>query len=327
MDSPLLETLSLVIPPIDGVVLAPDTIRILLSDAPNPQVEPRLALVIDWRWDETAAVVAELEGAQAFVFPAGEGPYDLRPTVSVVTPGGTVTRIDSAGRRWQTEIATDERNGPMFLGQLTCKLITSEELYVAGMSRQLYRGTPDAAAWTRADDGLVDTSFENDWTALYGLCLGRDRSLIAVGGGGEIWRGVNAGWRQLDSGTNVMLNDVTPLPDRDYVVCGAGGVLLRLHEDGQVTFIDHDLGQGFLSQVEVYGTSLFVMAPNGLHRFELGGQLRYLEKVAESTASHQLVKDPDSLWLVGRTTIGRSLDGVSWEWASTATISVTAPAR
>jgi hypothetical protein len=318
MDTESLEALHSVIPAVDASPLDRDTIRVLLSDAPDPMESDRGALLVDCNWAGVCQVVAEFEGAQRFVMPTPPDAF------RVVTPGGTITTIWPDGHTSQSWVVPEEE-GPLFLGVLTCSLTTNGAMYLGGMSRQVYQGDLDGHVWTRADGGVLDQTFSDDASAFYGLAGTRDGDIVAVGGKGEIWRRRNGRWEKLESGTNLMLNAVTDVPDLGHFVCGAGGIVLCLVSDEEVEFIDHPLRNEFLSAVCYFAGSVFLAAPSGLHSFQIDARAEYSGLVPGSEGSRLLVAQGDVLWAVGPNAIGRREVEGEWDWRKTSEFVVRVP--
>jgi hypothetical protein len=329
MSTVSLQTLCSRYPPVDAIASGEDRLVILVSDAADPMVPDRKAATVTLDWTGEAVVSAELAGAQRFIEAVPPQGNEAAPVVCVATAGGALTRIDARGRISHGRVV-DEEDGPLFYGRLCASLTTRSDWYLGGMSRQLYRSDRAGMAWTRADEETLDEALASEHAAFYGLSEAGDGNLVAVGGGGEIWvreaprpgSGQAGRWRTIESGTDVMLNAVTPVPGHGHAMCGAAGLLLNLRNDSEVSVIEHAIGAEFLAAVTVFGGSMFVAAPSGLHRWLYEGAFRHVGPIEGSRGAHLLVRGAGVLWLVGPDRIGRTVDGETWVWKDTSQFTV-----
>src|SRR5262245_23874100 len=312
-------------PPVDAFASGEESLVILVSDPADPMVPERRAAVVDLDWAGTAMLSAELPGAQRFIEGVPAQDRESPPVVCVVTAGGQLTRVDSLGRLSRGQVV-EEHDGPLFFGRLCASLTTGSDWYLGGMSRQLYRGDRAGVVWIRADEETLDETMSSEQPAFYGLAEAGEGNLIAVGGAGEIWLREGPHWRRIESGTDVMLNAITPVPGHGHLTCGAAGVLLNLRSPAEISFVEHRIGPEFLSAITTFAGSTFVAAPSGLHRFEYNGSFRHVGPVAGSIGAYLLVAGANVLWLVGSKRIGRTVDGETWVWKNTSDFTVLPPA-
>lgn len=310
------------LPPVDLAVGTDGTQAILCSDAADPDVEAREALLLTLPTEGGARVAAQLEGAQRFVL--------ARPGIAggsgwlVVSAGGMTSRVERAAVIPDAEIEPREEEGPLFLGRLCRTLVADDSLYVGGMSRQLYRLPAQRATWERADAGLLDRS-DSIASAIYGMAPADAGELVLVGGDGEIWRGRNGRWRELDSGTNLMLNAVARLPQGGHLICGAGHAVLHLHEDGRIEVVEHGIEPDFLFEIAVIGEQALVFAADGIHRFSLQPAPRYQGPVDGSGGARLAARTGARLQVLGSTALGSTGDGLAWNWIDAAQIPLALP--
>ena len=308
------------LPPVHAALGSDGTLLVLCSDAADPGLEDRQALVVALRPGAQAArVVAQLDGAQRFVLArAGDEASCL-----VASAGGALTSVEAGVPRPSGEVVGEGMDTPMFLGRLCCQLATAQGWYLGGMSRQLYVLDAARGRWERADAGLLDRS-DSVTSAIYGMAPAAD-GLLLVGGDGEIWRGTAGRWRTQESGTNLMLNAVARLLPDQHLACGAGRTVLAIGDDGAVAQVEHEIDPDFLFELRCFGSFAFVFAEDGLHRFAVAPQPRYQALVEGSRGARLAVQGEGALHAIGKSAIGSTGDGLSWRWTATADIVLDLP--
>lgn len=299
-----------VVPLVDVRSTAGSAVHLLCSDPADPQVETRQSLVLEWKWLGVAHVVAEIEGAQRFLVPPCVAEA-ADPPVRVLTAGGTLGTFQSDGVSIRSDIVPASQ-GPEHYGMLTCCLTTHDIFYVGGMGRQLYGFDLAAPAWRRLDEGLVDETF-SPTAAIYGLAQSANGELLAVGGDGEIWRGHAGRWRKQESGTNVMLNAAQHIGEGQHLVCGAAGTLLQVTADDTARMIEHAAQDAFLFEMATYGRFHQVLSLEGIHLLQRS-DLAYVQLVEGTQGIRLLRHVGEHLWGFGSEKVGRTLDGLHWEW-------------
>lgn len=210
-------------------------------------------------------------------------PAKPSPHLIAVGPSGIVYAASPSSSAEEEIDPTDD--GPRRRGDIRDLRIIDDEVYAAGMGRQVYRRT-GANQWTREDAGVVQQRgviAVSGFNAIDGLSK---NDVYAVGFGGEIWRRLNRQWRQIDSPTNVVLHRVRAVEPNLVYACGQGGVLLRGHGD-QWDRIDHDATEEDLWGMEWYRERLYVAGDDGLFRLEPGDRLaRVNARNAAATYRH-----------------------------------------
>jgi hypothetical protein len=117
-----------------------------------------------------------------------------------------------------------------FGGDLRDIRLIGKELFVAGMSRQVYRRIADGE-WAHEDEGTRQLDGDLSVAGFNAIDGTDPDDIYAAGFGGEIWHRRGGRWHQVESPTNVVLHRLRVVaPDLVYA-CGQQGVLLRGHGD------------------------------------------------------------------------------------------------
>lgn len=291
-----------------------DVLHVLLSDAPwQDQTDPQ-SLLIACNWAGEVEILFQSEGHHDFIVPGSGVPL-------IVSVGGQVS--SASGRIQPTFLpATDELDGPEKYGLLTCLCTCLDHLYAAGMSRQVYRTDPLTAVHVHIDEGVLDRDMTIDGAGFHGLAPTPEGGLVAVGVGGAIWYWVEGRWKPMESGSNIALNSVAHLGGSRFVACGVDGMLLEFG-NGWAREIENPCAGLFLSDIAVLKRRAFFVADNGVHFVEASNTAKYSGYVKHSETTRFLTASEDVLWAIGRQKIGRTRDGCTWEWKSTADFLLT----
>ncbi|HKE96695.1 MAG TPA: hypothetical protein VKB34_20465 [Povalibacter sp.] len=263
------------------------------------------ALLVRWRENEGfSASYIDRGIVAAAVLPAS------RKVISCTALGRVFALDDQASQ--QARIDTSE-NGPGRHGFIMGMRAVQRSIFAFGMGRQVYR--LDAGdAWTRADQGLLDTSTSVDVTTGTLALDGQDAdNLLAAGFNGELWRYRSGAWNSLDSPTNLSLHSVCALSTDEYVVCGQAGTFLHLTGDAIGVVPQPDL-TGDLQQVGSFRDSLFLATDTGIFRCADRKALdAWQPACAEADQYVGFSSDASSIWLYGSDRIVCSADANTWK--------------
>lgn len=209
-----------------------------------------------------------------------------------------------------TEEPVDESDtGPAYRGNIRDLRLIGDKLYVAGMSRQVYR-RETSGRWTHQDTGTVQPLGTLGPVGFNAIAGRTEADLYAVGFGGEIWRRLNGAWLELDSPTNVVLLAVRVAESGTVFVCGQKGVILRGEVDAFES-INQDLTDMNFWDMEFFNGVLYLAAEKGLFRLS-DGQLAPVDTGFGPDWSYRhLHAAHGALWSFGDRHLAWS-DGETW---------------
>jgi photosystem II stability/assembly factor-like uncharacterized protein len=201
---------------------------------------------------------------------------------------------------------------PFAIGPMRDIRFVGDDVFAAGMSRQVFRRT--SGVWN-----LISTDIHSEKGSLAGFnsIHGVSPSAVyAVGFEGEIWFYNGEAWKQLSSPTSVVLNRVVAAPNGFAIICGAAGLVLQANSDQAVT-VKNDVTQDNLYGLTIFKgkvfvsslTALFELTPDGLQAVDVA-----LDFGSEGplTFGH-LEANEKTMWSVGANHLLRTDDGVTWE--------------
>jgi hypothetical protein len=191
--------------------------------------------------------------------------------------------------------------------------LIGEEIYAAGMSRQVYRRGVAGGPWKRADDGIRDTSHSiGDVTAILTID-GRGEEVWAAGYDGEMWL-LRAGqaWQRISVPTNLNIYSIRVAPSGEIVACGQDGTLLRGHGSDWQS-VDQSFHAGDLNQLEFFAGVPFVSADRGIFRIDSWPQVDRAVQVQELPHPYRLLSaGAGALWTFGTDVAAVTVDGLGW---------------
>jgi hypothetical protein len=193
------------------------------------------------------------------------GVYDLQRgrTTLALAPDGQIQVGDADGFRWESIDVTGDC--PSQGRPVTCMRRVGNSIFVAGMSRMVYRRLADGM-WTQFDDGMRVPRSSLDIEGFLGIDGFSEDDLYAVGYHGQIWHFNGRGWRQVDSVTNLKLECVRCAEDGNVYIGGSKGMVLCGREDSW-TILEQDLTEEtFWSLEYAFGSVFFATAGAGLYR-------------------------------------------------------------
>ncbi|USR41935.1 hypothetical protein L1F06_011105 [Ectopseudomonas hydrolytica] len=201
-------------------------------------------------------------------------------------------------------------DGPDVYGVLRDLRTIGEGVYAVGMGRQVYRRNL-AGAWERKDAGtLQDRRLMHvvGFNAIHGI---DEAELYAVGFAGEVWRCHAGRWEQLDSPTNVILNAVHMLPDRQVVVAGKNGFLM-IGSQSAWEVVETGL-DAQIWDIQYFNEEIFFATSNALYRLDANHMPQQVDmRLGEPVTCGQLDADDGILLSTGRKHQCWSADGSTW---------------
>ncbi len=149
--------------------------------------------------------------------------------------------VDGKGDFHEELIHDHDKVPPERRGKLLRVRGIGRRAYAVGMGRMVYR-RDDVNRWTAIDQGCLAGSTKpkakNDVEAYKAMLVGfngidgfSEDDIYAAGLQGELWHRDAKKWRQLDSPTNAILNDVICAGDGQVYACGDRGLLVQGRAD------------------------------------------------------------------------------------------------
>jgi hypothetical protein len=203
-----------------------------------------------------------------------------RPSLLVlaVGPDGRVCVGTSASTTIE-QIGTS-KEGPPADGLIRDMRIIGAEIFAAGMGRQVYQRV-STGRWKPIHGRILQPASLTEvrgFNAIHGL---DESEFLAVGWYGEIYRRTGKTWREEDSGTNVILNDVHVAPNGTAYTAGQMGVLLKNAGKGW-RIIDHGATKEQIYGLHWFDDRLFVATGDELFSLEKD-KLKRIKFPREST--------------------------------------------
>jgi hypothetical protein len=196
------------------------------------------------------------------------------------------------------------------VGYLEKLRLIGKHLFACGAQGQVYCQKGDS--WVNLDEGLFLPFSGKVERRLLSLDGFSEHDIFAVGEGGAVWHWTGQLWNQVDTPTNVSINDVLCSSSGDIYLCGDGGFIFRLTR----TWKWHDLSDTALTQqslwtmVEFRG-KIFVAAGDKL--LSTNGNTVEEVPVPKDVERNFFSIDAvsDSLWCVGDRDVCQ-FDGSTW---------------
>ncbi|WP_124540307.1 hypothetical protein [Piscinibacter terrae] len=316
-----------VMPLVDAWACSDAECLLLVSHPADPALDERLsALVLVNRQTSEGALLGEFPGASELVlWTRFTGPQANGLHALVASPGGHLWELMPGGRVQAIRDAFGS-DGPLTYGFLNCATRQSDQVYIGGMSNQLYRLPEGGLRVERADAQVLDRDMADEDSAIYGMADMDGQRLLCVGGGGKIfWMDVHGVPHGIDSGTNVMINAVAALDAQTFVACGAGGLLLQGDLSGWCQVEDSDSTGTYFSAVKTQGQRLLWIGGQRLHASMAGDTWFELKRVPDAPGVSRFARGAGSgTWALGPSSIGWTGDGERWAWLPTASVRIAA---
>jgi hypothetical protein len=232
-----------------------------------------------------------------------------RPQLLLLIVGVDGDAMTASPAGFVPEKITTPESEPSRLGMLRGARYIGGLPHVVGMGRQVYRREADGQWTSLAHTIKPPPKTVKGFHSIDGFSSDH---LLAVGLDGEIWRCRAGSWEQLDSPTNVSLNEVRCLPGGTAYACGQAGMLLRIKEQAV------DVMAGGKTDANLYGMALFngdlyVASQTQIFKLNPDHSLSELAPhLGETFTSGQLEAWGDTLWSIGAHHVATSTDGVTW---------------
>jgi hypothetical protein len=206
---------------ITGFINANDTVIVIgASEQLEEQNVPHSFVGV---WREKKWVTWEQE---FFIVTLDAGPPAHARVSVLVGMTGEVFSIDGQGKTSVERIASG-KNAPNRLRTLHEVRAIGNGFYVVGMRRQVFRRNITGGGWEKIDQGVFVPDSSRTIAGFLSVDGFSETEIYGVGYSGEIWMYNGKSWRQIDSPTNARLESVRCVADREVLVCGEGGLILR----------------------------------------------------------------------------------------------------
>jgi hypothetical protein len=298
-------TLSSVYSFADGFVQSGTVLRVLAQSdelnsksVPNstllkflPTTQEKFSFHLDW----TAMKLVAMQTPSVLVLAAAS---DGRVSVST-TAGVTLEKIGTSGE------------GPSVNGLIRDLRTIGAGIFAAGMGRQVYQRV-SAGTWVAIHGRMLQPASLTEvrgFNAIHGL---NESELLAGGWFGEIYRRKGKSWREEDSGTNVILNDVHITPEGTSFACGQMGTLLYNSGRGWQK-VDHDGTEDEIHSLQWFDGKLYLATDEALFTVDSGGKLKRVKVSASGGSTFQALHANDGVLLsVGIKDIWWTRDARKW---------------
>jgi hypothetical protein len=189
---------------------------------------------------------------------------------------------------------------------LRCIRCIDGQVYAAGVERQVFRRS--GGTWQVISPKEIMTA--DHPIAFQGIDGVSSCEIYAVGWDGEIWSFDGIDWQQLQSPTNIVLNDVGVGPD-GCVAVGLLGQVIAGRGDSW-TMIEHDETDEDFWSVRYFDGAFYLAALSGIYRLLDGKLTMFRETDADMRTAYSLSVGPSGLWSVGANDIAL-FNGADWE--------------
>lgn len=179
------------------------------------------------------------------------------------------------------------------------------QLYAGGTDRYLYRFI--SGRWTEI--GPEDMKCVGEIGSIENLTGFGTQELYGVGWSGEIWTNAHGAWRQIESPTNIILNDADVF-NGDVYIGGLVGTILKGRGDSW-GIIDHDILEQDIWSVRAFGNAVYFSAISGIMKLEDGTMTLFKTLGPDMRTAMSLFTGPSGLWSVGASDIVL-FDGDQW---------------
>jgi len=232
--------------------------------------------------------------------------------------------IDGVIARWgagavEQEIIDPSDEGPQRIGDLRDINTIAGKAYVVGMGRTVYR-CDGRLNWKRIDAGIREGEEEESDAGLNSIDGWTGTSLVTAGFEGEIWSFNGKKWTQHSSPTNLTLNKVVCMPDKQSVICGQMGTVLQ--SSGRAwKIVENDATEDEFWGAAWFKDAVYLSTLDDLYRLR-GGRIEKVKiqpadkkkpiELSPKLSFFRLHSDGNVLWSIGRKQAMYSSDGDHW---------------
>jgi hypothetical protein len=180
-----------------------------------------------------------------------------------------------------------------------------DKVIAVGVDRQAYMR--EGGKWVMISTADIMTA--DDPIAFQGVDGFSPSEVYTAGWDGEIWTYNGTAWRQLQSPTNIILNDICAGPDTCVAVGLVGQVISGRGDDWAM--VAHDETDDDFWSVRAFNGAFYMSALTGIYKLE-DGELTLFREIDEGMrTAYALSVGPSGLWSVGAQDIAL-FDGTDW---------------
>jgi len=239
-------------------------------------------------------------------------------------PAALFMGIDGVIARWgagavEQEIIDPSDEGPQRIGDLRDINTIAGKAYVVGMGRTVY-WCDGRLNWKRIDAGIREGEEEESDAGLNSIDGWTGTSLVTAGFEGEIWSFNGKKWTQHSSPTNLTLNKVVCMPDKQSVICGQMGTVLQ--SSGRAwKIVENDATEDEFWGAAWFKDAVYLSTLDDLYRLR-GGRIEKVKiqpadkkkpiELSPKLSFFRLHSDGNVLWSIGRKQAMYSSDGDHW---------------
>ena len=204
--------------------------------------------------------------------------------------------------------------GPEDIGFLTDMCVIDGVVYAAGMSRQIYM-REESGAWRRIDEDVLDESISVDLITGFRSIDGVQGDVFAVGFQGEIWNRRDGSWIQVQSPTNVTLEQVKVIRPGEVYAVGQAGVIVH-GKDGTWKICEQSETEDDFWGIEWFGDVLYLATGRQIFRFDGESELEAVQLPAQNPGfTARLRAGHGALWSFGPSQAFWTENGRDWNEA------------
>lgn len=269
-------------------------------DDENNEIEFN-SIFVDWSKDSNPRI-AELEMIAS-------GITQLNDTIFTLGRLGQIACISN-------DVLTQEKIvGPDDYGFLTDIKVIENTIFTVGMCRQVYI-RKNSEIWDRFDKGVLDEAMNVDrvtgFRAIDGITID---NMVAVGFDGEIWHYQNGIWREIQSPTNVTIEQVKAIAPNGFYAVGQAGVILHGSGD-QWEIIDQIATEDDFWGIEWFNDRLYLNTSSDIYQLDSNNELEIVSPTDNGPQYFSRLRaSQDALWSFGPERAFWTTDGTIWNEA------------
>ena len=220
----------------------------------------------------------------------------------VTDPFGLVHLADG-DTATQEQIADSDGERPETA--LRCIRKVGDTVFAAGVDRAVYART--AGKWRNiTTDILMDADGP---VAIQGIDGFHQNDVYTAGWDGELWHFDGTTWTQLQSPTNIILNDIAAGPDMCLAVGLAGQIVSGKGENWEM--IEQTETEDDFWSVRYFDGAFYLASLSGVFQLKDGELTLFRHIDADMRTAFTLTVGPSGLWSIGPQDIAL-FDGITW---------------
>lgn len=190
--------------------------------------------------------------------------------------------------------------------ELRCIASIGNQVFAGGVARQVYSRI-DGGEWEIISP--PELLCYDPPSAIQGIAGFSPTEVYLAGWGGELWNYDGSDWKQLESPTNIILNDICAGPEQCVTVGLAGSVIVGRDNDWKE--IEHDATSEAFCSVRALNGSYYLSAIDGIYKLENDEVTLFRDLDEDMRTTYGLSIGPSGLWSVGQSDVAL-FDGDSW---------------